>query len=51
MLSTPFISPALPNWIFRDIDGSRIQLEDVSLMGARPFEQHEFEQFFEHEED
>ncbi|CAN5442858.1 hypothetical protein BH09GEM1_BH09GEM1_07460 [soil metagenome] len=45
MPSTPFTTPALRNWLFRDIDGSRIQLEDVSLMGAGPFEQHDFEQF------
>jgi hypothetical protein len=42
---TPFTSTALRNWLFRGVDGSRVHLEDVSLMGAGPFEQHDFEQF------
>lgn len=45
MAGSPFTSITLRNWMFRGIDGSRINVEDVSLIGHGPFEQDDFEQF------
>ncbi|MEX1185829.1 MAG: hypothetical protein WEA80_04510 [Gemmatimonadaceae bacterium] len=45
MAGTPFTSITLRNWMFRGVDGSRIHLEDVSLIGHGPYARDDFEQF------
>lgn len=45
MKSNPFLSRRLRNWMFKGVRGSRVGIEDVSLMGEGPFSRDDMTRF------